>query len=70
MKQCMLHTAMGAGFPGTLTAQGSPARNEGRPSGGTVMPGNIKSAPPITNRDTSPPLSTNAGKSSGTIHSA
>jgi len=61
---------MGAGFSGTFTAHVSPAANDGRPSGGTSIPGNIKSAPPITYRETSPPLSMKAGSSSGTIHRA
>lgn len=61
---------MGAGLPGTFTAHVSPARNEGRPSTGTLIPGNIKSAPPMMNRETSPPFSMKTGKSSGTFHRA
>jgi hypothetical protein len=63
-------TAIGAGFPGTFTAHGSPARNEGKPSAGTLIPGNIKSAPPMRNRETSPPFSMKVGKSSGTFQRA
>ena len=63
-------TAIGAGFPGTFTAHGSPEANDGSPSGGILMPGNIKSAPPITNRETSPPFSIKAGKSSGAFQRA
>lgn len=51
-------------------AHGSPAENEGRPSGGTLIPGNIKSAPPMTNRETSPPFSIKEGNSSGTVQRA
>lgn len=61
---------MGAGFPGTFTAHGSPAKNEGRPSPGTLIPGNIKSAPPMTNRETSPPFRIKEGNSSGTFQRA
>lgn len=63
-------TAIGAGFPGTFTAHVSPARNEGKPSAGTLIPGNIKSAPPMINLETSPPFSMKAGKSSGTFQRA
>ena len=69
-KNLKVHTAIGAGLPGTFTAHGSPARNEGRPSTRTLIPGNIKSAPPMMNRETSPPFSIKAGKSSGTFHRA
>jgi hypothetical protein len=41
-------TAIGAGLPGTITDHGWPASNEGNPSGGMLIPGNIRSAPPIT----------------------
>lgn len=61
---------MGAGFPGTFTAQVSPAVKEGRPSAGMLIPGNIKSAPPMIYWETSPPFSMKEGKSSGTFQSA
>lgn len=61
-------TAIGTGLPGTFTAHGSPDKNDGKPSEGTQIPGNIKSAPPMTNRETSPPFSIKHGKSSGTFH--
>lgn len=63
-------TAIGAGLPGTFTAHGSPDKNDGKPSAGTLIPGNIKSAPPMTNRETSPPFSIKNGSSSGTFHRA
>lgn len=63
-------TAIGAGFPGTVTAHISPAKNEGRPSAGMLIPGNIRSAPPMINWETPPPFSTNAGKSPGTFQRA
>lgn len=61
-------TAIGTELPGTFTAHGSPDKNDGKPSEGTQIPGNIKSAPPMTNRETSPPFSIKHGKSSGTFH--
>lgn len=64
------HTAIGAGLPGTLTAQGSPSANEGSPSAGRLIPGNIRSAPPMTKRETSAPFRMKAGKSSGTFQRA
>lgn len=63
-------TAIGAGLPGTLTVHISPAANDGRPSGGTLIPGNIKSAPPMIKRETSPPLSRKAGTISGNLQRA
>lgn len=63
-------TAIGAGLPGTFIAHGSPDKNDGRPSNGMLIPGNIKSAPPITNRETSPPFSIKDGSRSGTFHRA
>lgn len=54
-------TAIGAGLPGTLTDHGWPAWKEGNPSGGTLIPGNIRSAPPRMKCETSPPLSVKAG---------
>lgn len=57
-------------MPGTFTAHGCPDKNDGKPSAGTLIPGNIKSAPPMTNRETSPPFSIKHGRSSGTFHRA
>lgn len=72
VKNAMPHrlTAIGAGLPGTFTAHGSPDKNDGKPSAGMLIPGNIKSAPPMTNRETSPPFNIKHGRSSGTFHSA
>jgi hypothetical protein len=63
-------TAIAAGLPGTFTAHGWPASKDGNPSGGMLIPGNIRSAPPITKRETSPPLSVKAGNRWGTFQSA
>lgn len=63
-------TAIGAALPGTFTAHVSPDEKEGRPSSGMLIPGNIKSAPPMTNLETSPPLSIKEGNNSGTFQRA